>query len=771
MKKHLEHIVSLIFVIIACTLASCQEYDPFGEDVVRAARYERQFSDAIGTPAPRHAWGFDIASFFMSQNQPQTRTIYKQDENICTTDENGNTVNLTVAEFYGKPADITQREHDEVYNWFTNHRVYWKNDYANCGDGNYFTGSTKQFDGKAYTRSGEEGYKMLDMGSLVTNSPNKIGTCSVDSTLFFNGWIQYVNSDYTYDEIALNGSKYNCSSMNNLKVVDLKGSYQVHLNEFNGSGGYGWGKQSGMNAILATDSNFNEIEYHSSIDGLYHDKYIIVHLVGSDYSGWYLGMDLEGGGQNGNQRVKADGVCNDWIIKICDAGQSMFNPARILCEDLGSNDFDFNDVVIDIAAEVGANCALATVTVKAVGGTIPVCITYSHPDDIEANAFNKDGKFELHELFGAAVGQPINVHAPGGMETTREISWKVGFGRKYDEADYNYPDEQLNIHKFNVLVQHSNMAEWLTIRNYDEDNAVCAPQMICVPTTVDWPSENQPIVEKYTTFKEWVANPTKFFWTGNTTSGSSTNSGSNTGTIIEGGNGSNTGSGTGSEQTPVIEDPYTLWEGEFQPSSSDVLELDAATLKKLSAESTLKVYFTGDYLCARTGMWGGQLQGDAIVTNGVKYVTITMTQNLVSAIKSLKGLYFQGGKIYKITANAIAETVEEEQEETVSSQNTATLTAAGNFYRFSAMSNIPENAGSVKLNFTFDNSINGKIGVLDQYNNMVEGSAVTVGYSAASPIEVTLSGDLVLAAKSGNLYFVSYSSASDIKQIVYSFGN
>lgn len=518
MKEHLEHIVSLIFVIIACTLASCQEYDPFGEDVVRAARYERQFSDAIGTPAPRHAWGFDIASFFMSQNQPQTRTIYKQDENICTTDENGNTVNLTVAEFYGKPADITQREHDEVYNWFTNHRVNWQNDYANCGDGNYFTGSTKQFDGKAYTRSGEEGYKMLDMGSLVANSPNKIGTCSVDSTLFFNGWIQYVNSDYTYDEIGLNGSKYNCSSMNNLKVVDLKGSYQVHLNEFNGSGGYGWGKQSGMNAILATDSNFNEIEYHSSIDGLYHDKYIIVHLVGSDYSGWYLGMDLEGGGQNGNQRVKADGVCNDWIIKICDAGQSMFNPARILCEDLGSNDFDFNDVVIDIAAEVGANCALATVTVKAVGGTIPVCITYGHPDDIEANAFNKDGKFELHELFGAAVGQPINVHAPGGMETTSEISWKVGFGRKYDEADYNYPDEQLNIHKFNVLVQHSNMAEWLTIRNYDEDNAVCAPQMICVPTTVDWPSENQPIVEKYPKFKEWVANPTKFFWTGNTSS-------------------------------------------------------------------------------------------------------------------------------------------------------------------------------------------------------------------------------------------------------------
>lgn len=518
MKKYIEYIVALIFVFATSILTSCQEFDQFDDNTERAVKYEKQFSSAIGTPAPHHAWGYDLASGLMGVRSASTRAILKQDMNVQTTDEKGNTVNMSVVEFYGKPADITQKEHDEVFAWFTNHRVNWDDPYANCGDGNTFTGSTRQFDGKAYTREGEEGYTMLDMGSLKTYSSAKIGTCTVDATIFFNGWLQYVNSDKSQDEIADdNANKYSCANMDNLKVVDSQTGKHVHVNEFNGAGGYGWGKQSGQNAILATECNFNEIEYSCSADSKYHDKYIIVHLIGSDYSGWYIGMDFEGSGPNNNMRVKADGVCNDWIMKVSDAGQSMFNPARILCEDLGSNDFDFNDVVFDVAAQVSGGCALATVTIKAVGGTIPVCITYGHPEDVEGKAFRKDGKFELHELFGAAVSQPINVHASGGLESSRVISWKIGFGKVYDEADYNYPDEQMDLQKFNVLVQHTNVAEWLTIRNYDEGNAVCAPQMICVPTIVAWPDENEPIVSKYTGFKDWVSNPTKFFWTGNTT--------------------------------------------------------------------------------------------------------------------------------------------------------------------------------------------------------------------------------------------------------------
>ena len=510
MKKVVFYIVSLLS-IVAVGLTSCQEVNPFDEAVVTAVKYEKDFEHYVGTPAPRHAWGYDLASYMMGIEGVATRTIYKQEMNVPTTDENGNTVWVPAIELYGKPSDITQKEHDEVYAWFTNHRVNWTNNYANCGDGNTFTGSTKQCDKIAYSRSGEEGFVMLDMGSLVTKSASKIGDCPIGTTTFFNGWIQYVNSDFSDDEVAENGSsKYSCSNMDHLKIVDLSGNYQEHLNEFNGGGGYGWGKQANQNAILATNSNFNEVEYLCSADSKYHDKYILVHLIGSNYSGWYLGMDFEGGGQNPNERVKADGVCNDWIIKITDAGQSMFNPARILCEDLGANDFDFNDIVLDVTATTDNNCTLATFTIKAVGGTVPVRLCYGTENNYVT--FSKGGQQELHAIFNDPEMRPINVNASNGVTSTQVVEWKVGFGKEYAEADYNFPNEKLDLQKINFSVLHSNRAEWLTVRNYDESGVVCAPQMICVPATVAWPEENEPIITRYPKFKDWVANPTNFFW-------------------------------------------------------------------------------------------------------------------------------------------------------------------------------------------------------------------------------------------------------------------
>lgn len=526
MKKGVFYIVSLLTIVIV-GLTSCQEVNPFDEAVVTAVKYEKDFEHYVGTPAPRHAWGFDLASSMMGIEGVATRTIYKQEMNVPTTDENGNTVWVPAIELYGKPSDITQEEHDEVFAWFTNHRVNWTNNYANCGDGNTFTGSTKQCDKIAYSRKDEADFIMLDMGSLVTKSAAKIGDCAIGTTTFFNGWIQYVNSDFSDDEVAENGTKYSCSNMDNLKIVDLNGHYQEHLNEFNGGGGYGWGKQANQNAILATNSNFNEIEYSCSADSKYHDKYILVHLIGSNYSGWYLGMDFEGGGQNPNQRVKADGVCNDWIVKITDAGQSMFNPARILCEDLGANDFDFNDIVLDVTATTDNNCTLATFTIKAVGGTVPVRLCYGTENNYVT--FSKGGQEELHAIFNDPDMRPINVNASNGVTSTQLVEWKVGFGKEYAEADYNFPNEKLDLQKINFSVLHSNRAEWLTVRNYDESGVVCAPQMICVPVTVEWPEENEPIISHYPKFKDWVANPTKFFWKAESTNTNNNSQNQNSG--------------------------------------------------------------------------------------------------------------------------------------------------------------------------------------------------------------------------------------------------
>lgn len=604
MKKVIFFIICL-FVITVGSLTSCQEVNPFNESMVSAVKYEKDFEHYVGIPAPCHAWGYDLASSLMGVKGAATRAIYKQDMNVKTTDENGNDVWMRVTDFYGKPSDITPEEHDEVFAWFTNHRVNWQNDYANCGDGNNFTGSTKQFDGTAYTRSGEEGYTMLDMGSLVTKSPTKVGNCSVDNAIFFNGWIQQIAYDATYDEVADNGSKYNSANMNQLRIVNANGSGTQHLNDFNASNGYGWGNQAGQNGILVTDVNFNELEYHCSADSKYHDKYILVHLIGSNYSGWYLGMDFEGGGQNGNERVKADGVCNDWIVKITDAGQSMFNPARILCEDLGANDFDFNDIVLDVTASTDNNGTLATFTIKAVGGTVPVRLCYGTENNYVT--FSKDGQEELHAIFDDPDMRPINVNASNGITTTQVVEWKVGFGKEYNEADYNFPNETLDLQKINFSVYHSNRSEWLTVRNYDENDAVCAPQMICVPATVEWPEENEPIIAHYPKFKEWVANPTKFFW--KTDTAADNNNNNNQDNEI-GGGGNNQGGGTTIEpQAP---------EGSISlnaNSNNQNYDLTSEQKTALSEGKQLKVYIysasEGAKIALRSSWWNVRFEQEA----------------------------------------------------------------------------------------------------------------------------------------------------------------
>lgn len=651
---------AMVTLPLSCMM-SCVEYEPFTDQEFKDYAYQMDFIKEFGKPAPKHQWGYELANHFMGLQNPVTRAIYKQDMTVPTTNESGQQVWVSVTDLYGKPADITRHEHDEVYAWFTNHKVNWQKSYANCGDGNSFTGSTKDFDGIAYSRSGEEGYTMLDMGSLATYSPGKLGNCQVDVTRFFNGWIQYVNSDSSYDEVADDGAnKYSCSNMNNLKIVDINGSYQVHLNEFNGAGGYGWGKQSGQNAILATDSNFNEVEYHCSADSKYHDKYIIVHLTGDDYSGWYLGMDFEGSGPNSNQRVKADGVCNDWIIKISDAGQSFFNPARILCEDLGSNDFDFNDIVFDIAAKIENDAALVTVTVKAVGGTLPVCLCY------DGQEFCINGVSELHELLGVPVNCPVNVDAYDGCSSVKDVSWKIGFGKVYNEAQYNYPDQQLNLQKFNVLIQQGSRAEWLTIRSLDSRSTLHVPQMICVPATVEWPEEFEPITTKYPKFRQWVENPTQFFWTAQPSNSGNQNTNNDQIVVPEVPQptvpDSGSGEVNGSEQeesasSPIIpESAVVLWSAkQIIDGNGGRLTLSPDKLPSIATgAATLNVYYSsvddGVKLHIITS-WSGSLDGnEEKVLSGGSKISWSLTENDIKKIIR-EGLVIinEGGNVAGIT--------------------------------------------------------------------------------------------------------------------------
>lgn len=569
MKKALFIYVSLA-AIVAGSFASCQEEEMgFDYATIKHSVYDRDFLKEFGDPAPNHQWGFDIATSLLNINSPLTRTdeayVKKQDMMI-------NGVKLTVA--YEKPKDIQTNEHAEVAAWFRNHKVTWLENPAGF-DGSHSTLSATGI-AVAQVATDDASY-----GSL-RNHPNPLGDYTFGSSLLFhNGWMQHVYSrgqedisstlqccmadgtpiltDGTSQYIEKDGQVHKIDKDNNnndLGAVDidkktltpltntLKTSNQMDqmgflgytedghfklisdINEFNGGKGYGWNLQSGQNAIFILDSDFNTFRYHGSNDSQWHDKYYCVYLEGDGYAGYYLGFDFESNkrGDSNLNSLLADGYADDWIIKICDAGPNQYNPARIFCEDLGTNDFDFNDVVMDVTVnEQNDGKQVATVTVKAVGGTIPVCVCYGeHPYDIESAAFRFENKHELHEIFGAAVNQPINVNAPNGMTSSKEVSWKLQFGseNKNNDTDYYYPDQRLDLQKINIYVKHSDKAEWLLVRNYDLLGAVSAPQKFCAPTEVMWPDECVPIRTKYPRFKDWVENPVIKFWTsGNTSSG------------------------------------------------------------------------------------------------------------------------------------------------------------------------------------------------------------------------------------------------------------
>lgn len=499
---------ALASVCVLLTLSSCQDYD-LGYTSTEIS-YETQFVKEFGNPAPGHQWGFDAAAYAMGcDEEVATRGVYKQDMNIPGT-------NLRSTIVYGKPKNITEHEHEEVYAWFSNHIINWDDD---CTPTNYMGESTRICDGVAYVKT--EG--LLPWGSLATYSPEKLGNYSINvETPFFNGWIQHVASDLTYDEVAENGSAYNGSNMNYLKFRTLgQADGWEHLNDYNASNGYGYGNQADQNGILVTDANFNVVTYHCSADGgADHDKYYVVYLKGDDYEGWYLGMDLEAYGPNPSQQVKADGVCNDWIIKIADAGATQYNPSRIMCEDLGGSfDTDFNDLVYDVQYQN----QVCVITLRAAGGTLPIQLYYGKKEE-GGILLTAKGKDEVHDMFNVSVDVPVNVNARArgfakGEDNCDPVYFALGFDKSGNENvdGHNVPittmSGQFDFQKINIYVYNEQLAKWLNIDNINGS----APYRICVPTSVNWNQECVDIKSTYPGFSNWVNNPTKTFWNGNNT--------------------------------------------------------------------------------------------------------------------------------------------------------------------------------------------------------------------------------------------------------------
>lgn len=662
MKKYfgLQKVILALTTLTLVGLSSCNDQNFDWDEAHATQQYEKftnVFIKEFGQPAEGHQWGFDYAQIALnggsSSSTPSTRGSYKW-EMVNSPNNIGK---------YGSPEEITLKEHREVFAWFSNHIVTWKNNPNFCTtDG---TGSNRDIvEGTAYVIDTNHPH----YGSLLNYTNNSLDDTSVGTPIDFeNGWVQtvaenpneemvyhssknkkpiylkesiyylfegnYVQSDvngnsqnngvtkdaasvYFYkvingttplykddsnnfyiegtgvykpfhnDEINVYSDKPIYTNANELTLYSepkvKSGSmdyvcywdYSItpaqyeHLKDWNSlDAAYGWGRQPSTSVggkwyevdgvvqqkteeqkqigTLITDANINNWTYGSSSSSSnLHDKFYAVYLKGDDYEGWYIGFDFEAEkpSSNGNERIFADGICNDWIIKVSPAGKSIYSNARIMCEDLGGNygksttDIDYNDIVLDVTNEQSnwGNDEKVTLTLQAAGGTLPLIVTYNDNG-------NEYILFETHEMFAKDLDwqQKIN---QGGNYSLSDVEYKTMYNTEEGTAsatprtfvlyrNIDAPSEShkkvfyssFDITKIGIKVYRHELedymsnpphsiepssADWISLDNqYGE-----APLMICVPSTVKWLKERHKIDDGYQNFREWVRSPSYEFW-------------------------------------------------------------------------------------------------------------------------------------------------------------------------------------------------------------------------------------------------------------------
>lgn len=641
--KHFVIALAMTFAGLA-TFSACQDKNFDWDDAHASAKQEKftnVFIKEFGQPDPNHQWGFDYASsIFETYSGSETRAIgdgvsriYKQDMTFTPYlqkqfIENDGVFDLKIME---KPQNILAGEHHDVYAWFSNHRVHWAvtpcwydrkdtDDVDNNGKTDELCSrwcysdmtNTKISTSKVYAYYEPEPAQQTE-AKTYTSGFDTSKFCantnySTENTInFTNGWIQHVAYDYTLQS-ADNGStsKYTSVNMNKLGVKDIGNSDNYHTNDFNAGSGYGWKDQGTLESVYSTNGrsssenapkypeyreqnglldlgyNFNDVVWSSSAgSGAYHNKFLIVHLEGTDpasntkWSGYYLGLDFESydtNSTNANSIVSADGWCNDWIIKIGDAGVMPLDKFRIMCEDLGdpqnvnsglsTSDIDYNDIVVDVEP-MNSSVNSIKLTLQAAGGTLPLTLWYDNTPLFETHELLQKGKIIasydnrkniIHEGQWGIWSEVVTEENVQDTERSNDVDYSTmhnthsGKGKVAESTDsksivlvFNSSSPNIgdflgklvdlsasgkfNLNKLKIKVYRNGVddyktqsnfsdAEWIELANKEGE----APIMFYVPIynyakqEVLWMNEYNNIKLGYSGFPAWVTDKTKPFW-------------------------------------------------------------------------------------------------------------------------------------------------------------------------------------------------------------------------------------------------------------------
>ena len=212
--------------------------------------------------------------------------------------------------------------------------------------------------------------------------------------------------------------------------------------------------------VKYTDDTYN-------YDYYFHPYYMYYKNEAQNTEGSFIGFYFDGS-RNPN------GKASFWCIKIAQADRdpnSIVAEGRVLCEDMGANDFDFNDVVFD-AWIMGSG--EIKIKVLAHGGTLPIAI---------------DG-------VNVTLGEMTNT----GLATAPTQEFTIPAGKYTSINDIPV-----------TVVPNGEAGNGYNLSSVKGS----APQKVCVPVGTLWPVEYTRIDAAYTPFTSFVSTSSPSNWTCN----------------------------------------------------------------------------------------------------------------------------------------------------------------------------------------------------------------------------------------------------------------
>lgn len=427
-----------------------------------------------GSIAPNQDWGFGTAG---------TRTA-KTESNLWYEDK---------PQGYGlqKPADLFPEEIEYVMNYFSS----VKQGHGETLDlKNYFVQQV------AYGDKDDSGVTYPVSGQVYEDA-------------FENGNPKYRTENYTVE------SKEHMDWI----AANLKADVQSendcdHVNNFNtGSGSLMYMQNS------ETQYGFAFKDSWGTVGNLVSTNYYMVHLVadykGKHIDGWYVGFDYQTSKAEmgiteeiywpdrqtiehpdmakSTVELRPDGIYNDRVVKIVPAGETTTPPTRnyfirVLGEDLtfadkgsvstnqitesdAGADFDFNDVVFDVAHVSGGTTDEngTWIRLMAAGGTLPLYIGY------EAEGH------EVHTLFQVSQTTMVNTG-----HNAHKAKAPVEF--KYSNSEVPAKDIPITVIKDGLTFQ-------LSAQRGEPASKIAVSDL-----NFDWADERQSIKERYPSFVRWA---------------------------------------------------------------------------------------------------------------------------------------------------------------------------------------------------------------------------------------------------------------------------